>query len=222
MVVTIYVRQSQDVHIKMMYSFDTDRLTNWMVMHSDVPMGLAYSAKRNELAKGNRIVAIIDYCWLLNEALNMLLAISLMGSDHFIIRGGGLEDLFLAGYFFQLMLKLDFFFMHHLKPDFFFYKELKVRFFFKSCLVDSRFCPSVNPIEYFFCNISKQNLFQITGWAKLFFQPKACQIFSKSLPGFPPPPDNEMVAPLDILLKVANTKNTVYPSRAIAILSRIL
>ena len=78
-----------------------------------------------------------------------------LGSDQFIIGGGGLEDFFLADYLFQLMFKLHFFFTHHFKPDFFFHKELKVNFCFQSCLVDSCFCPSVNPIDYFFCNISK-------------------------------------------------------------------
>ena len=33
---------------------------------------------QNELAKRNRSLAVIDYCYLMNEALNILLAISLI------------------------------------------------------------------------------------------------------------------------------------------------
>ena len=52
-----------------------------------------------------------------------------LGSNHFIIRGGGgrLEDFF-SDYFFQLMLKLDFFFHTPFEARFFYDKELKVRF----------------------------------------------------------------------------------------------
>ena len=93
-----------------------------------------------------------------------------------------------SDYFFQLMLKLDFFLTHHMKPDFFFYKELKVRFKKKkqSCLVDSSFCPSVHPIDFFFFgNIeSKKKIFQHTGCDQiiLFSQKQRQIIFSKSLP----------------------------------------
>ena len=55
----------------------------------------------------------------------------LEGSDHSIIGGWGVGRLFFsAGYFFQLMLKLDFLFHAPFEAKFFFHKELKVRLFF--------------------------------------------------------------------------------------------
>ena len=53
MAVTIYNgHRLKDVHIKMIYSFDTDRLTNLMVMHSDVPVSMMYFLSVASLASG--------------------------------------------------------------------------------------------------------------------------------------------------------------------------
>ena len=59
------------------------------------------------------------------------------------------------------MLKLEAFFTHHLKPEFFFTKNLKSDFFLIVMLGQllSCFCPSVDPIDIFFGNISNKQKF---------------------------------------------------------------
>ena len=53
MAVTIYNgHRLKDVYIKMIYSFDTDRLRDRMVMPSDVPVSVMYFLSVASLASG--------------------------------------------------------------------------------------------------------------------------------------------------------------------------
>ena len=111
-----------------------------------------------------------------------------LGSDDFIIYGGGGLKLFFGNYFFSVDVKA--FFFHTIWSQIFFSQRIESQIFFlKLCLVDSCFCPSVDPIDYLFCNISKQkNCFDIQVGRNNFFQPKAApDYFLKKSSRTPPP-----------------------------------
>ena len=114
------------------------------------------------------------------------------------------------------MLKLDFFFHTPFEARFFFTKNWRsASFFFNSRAWYSYgcFCPSVDPIDYCLCNLSKQtNFFNIQAGPNYFFQPKAAPdyFFKKSFSRPPPimkwslpyyrttsfPPRIQMITPL--------------------------
>ena len=124
-----------------------------------------------------------------------------LGSNHFII-WGGLEELFSADYFFTWCLKLDFFFTHQLKPDFFFTKNWKSDYFFIVMfqVKDIHIIFRVEARLFFFAAYQSKKIFSTYRLGQIiFFGQKQRQIiFSKTLPA--PPPDNEMVAPLCLML----------------------
>ena len=125
-----------------------------------------------------------------------------LGSDHFIIWGGGAGRVVFSRLFFHLMFKAGFFFHTPVWSQIFFSQRIEsqiIFLFFYSHVSSQRYSHYFQGWGkiIFFATYQSKKIFSTYRLGQIiFFGQKQRQIiFSKTLPA-PPPPDNEMVAPL--------------------------